>query len=229
MTQQLDTPAAVDVRGLAKVFGVMPALVGVDLVVPQATICGLAGGNGAGKTTLLRCVATLLRPTVGQVLVLGRDAQTEASRVRWLIDFLPAAGGAYPDLSGAENLRYSLSMRGIEHSREMILAAMRHAGLEEAADDLSSTYSTGMLRRLALARLALTRPPVLLLDEPYATLDEPGRELVDELLAEARAERRSALVATHDVSRLDGLADSVVRIDRGAMETRSATPAGAHA
>lgn len=208
---------AVCIRRLIKVFGVTPALVGVDLVVSRGTVCGLVGGNGAGKTTLLRCVAAAVRPTRGRLLVFGQDVRAEARQVRALIDFMPASGGAYPDMTAVENLRFALSMRGVRPAVGVVEDAVARAGLESAADELVRTYSTGMVRRLWLARLVLTRAPLLLLDEPYAALDDDGRALVDEIVKEARAGGRSVLLATHDRPRMEALGDVVVRLERGAM------------
>ena len=217
---------AVEAHGLVKVFGVTPALVGVDLLAPRGSVCGLVGGNGAGKTTLLRCVATALRPTLGHVAVLGVDAVRRPADVRPLVDLVATAGGAYLDMSGVENLRFALAMRGTDASDGDVARAFARAGLERAATNRARTYSSGMLRRLALARVLLTRPPVLLLDEPYAALDEAGRELVDAILIETRADGRTALVATHDRQRVAALADAVVRLERGAVvPTPSQQPA----
>ncbi|MBW3609029.1 MAG: ATP-binding cassette domain-containing protein [Actinobacteria bacterium] len=149
------SPPAVEANGLVEVFGVTPALVGVDLVAPRGTVCGLIGGNGAGKTTLLRCVATALRPTLGHVAVLGVDAGRRPADVRPLVDLVATAGGAYLDMSGVENLRFALAMRGTDASDGDVARALARAGLERAATDRARTYSTGMLRRLALARGAV--------------------------------------------------------------------------
>lgn len=219
--------AAVDVRGLVKVFGVTPALVGVDLLVPRGTVCGLLGGNGAGKTTLLRCVATALRPTQGTVSVLGHDSSRRPTDIRKLTDLVPTAGGAYPDMTARENVQFSLAMRGCRLRKERIDEALLRAGLQGVGDELVRTYSSGMVRRLALARVLLTRPPLLLLDEPYAALDEEGRELVDDVLADARRDGRSVLIATHDRVRIAARADAVVQLDRGALAGELRLSAGA--
>ena len=222
-------PAAVEVRGLVKVFGLNPALVGVDLFVPMGTVCALFGGNGAGKTTLLRCVATALRPTAGTVRVMGRDVCRHASHIRRLIDLVPVIGGAYPELSGRENLQFALAMRADRAGKAELARALEDTQLAAAADDPVRTYSTGMVRRLALARILLTRPAVLLLDEPYAALDDAGRDLVDAILVATRAEGRTALVATHDRERASLVADAAVQLEGGAIARSHATRASAAA
>lgn len=205
---------AVEARGLTKLFATTPALIRVDLTVPAAAVVALLGGNGAGKTTLLRVLATSLRPTSGKAHVFGADVTADGRAVRRLIDFLPASGGVYPELTGRENLRFCARMRGSE-TASTIDGVLACAGLARVADDPARTYSSGMLRRLGLARLMLTRPRLALLDEPYAGLDEEGRELLDGFLGELRARGGSALLATHEQDRALTVADGVCRLERG--------------
>lgn len=203
---------AIETRWLSKLFATTPALVRVDLSVPAGTICALVGGNGAGKTTLLRILAGSLRPSGGSARVFGHDL---ASPPRRLIDFLPATGGVYPDLSALENLRFAARMRGLTARDADIAEAVGRAGLAAVGAELVRTYSSGMLRRLSLARLLLTHPQLALLDEPYSGLDADGRDLVDELLEEARGAGRTVLVASHEQERLTAVADRLVRLERG--------------
>lgn len=205
----------VDAEGLVKLFGSTPALLRVGLAVPSGSVCALLGGNGAGKTTLLRILATALRPTAGDARVCGFDIRTEGRYVRAAVDYLPASGGFYPELSALENLRFATVMRSLALDEIDVEAGLARVGLGKVAHDPVRTFSSGMLRRLALARLVLTRPRLALVDEPYAGLDESGRDLVDAVLAEARGEGRAAVVATHEVPRVTALADQVCRLERG--------------
>lgn len=211
----LDGPLAVQARRLTKLFGTTPALLRVDLDVPTGSVCVLIGGNGAGKTTLLRLLATAARPTSGSARVHGLDVAADPGAVRPLVDFLPATGGLYLDLTALENLRFCTDMRSLHLGDAALLAALERAGLGAVAGERLRTFSTGMLRRVALARLGLTRPPVALLDEPYAGLDDDGRELLAEMLSELRADGRTAIVATHEQERAGALADTVYRLERG--------------
>lgn len=215
---------AVDTAGLVKLFGATPALVRVTLTVPAGTVCALTGANGAGKSTLLGVLATALRPTSGTAHVHGRDVVCEGDAVRGLVDLLPSAGSAYPELSGEENLRFALRLRGQHDRMSDIASALARVGLESVACDPTRTYSSGMLRRLGLARLVLSRPAVTLVDEPYGALDEEGRALVDELLGEIRASGRTALVATHERNRIERLADAVHGLERGTLVESTGGP-----
>ena len=210
-----DRPLAVDARRLVKLYGPVPALIEVDLALEAGAVCAVVGPNGAGKTTLLRILATATRPTSGTARVFGADAVADADRVRTLLDVLPADGSVYPELTARENLRFACRMRGLSADDVTLEEALEWAGLGEAVDMLARSFSTGMLRRLGLARLRLSRPALLLLDEPYAAIDEEGQMLVDELLLEARGEERAAVLATHDRERALGVADRLLELRRG--------------
>lgn len=198
-----------------KLYGSVPALIEVDLDVEPGAVCAIVGPNGAGKTTLLRILATATRPTSGTARVFGADVVADADYVRALLDLLPAAGGVYAELTARENLRFACRMRGLDADDVTLEGALEWAGLQEAGDTLARTFSTGMLRRLGLARLRLSRPALLLLDEPYGAIDEEGRALVDELLLEARREERAAVLATHDRERALAVADRLLELRRG--------------
>jgi heme exporter protein A len=219
--------AAVRLRGIVHGYGGPPVLAGLDLDVTAGRVVALHGPNGAGKTTLLRLLATRLRPSRGEALVLGRDVVREADRVRELVVLLPVYGGAYGALSGRENLGLAVALRGGDPARAAgraaIAEALDHVGLSGAADHLVRAYSSGMRKRLALARLVLANAPVWLLDEPYAALDEAGQTLVDGLIEGARDAGRTVLVASHDLPRSLATADAVVEIAAGRLRVIART------
>ncbi len=208
-------PPAVELRGLVHGYGGPPVLAGIDLDVAVGRVVALHGPNGAGKTTLLRLLATRLRPVRGHARVLGHDVVRQAHEVRTCVATLPVYGGAYGALSGRENLRLGVALRGGGEDPEAVDRALERVGLGAAADHLVRAYSSGMRKRLALARLSLADAPVWLLDEPYAALDEQGQELVDALIAAARDDGRTVLVASHDLPRSLATADAVVEIAGG--------------
>ena len=217
---------AVRTCALTRLFATTPALVRVNVSVGEGELCALVGGNGAGKTTLLRVLATALAPSAGKAFVHGREVRRQAHEVRCLTELLPSAGGLYADLTPRENLRFALTMRRLRAREAQIADSLERAGLARLADERVRVLSTGMQRRVGLARIMLTRRPLLLLDEPYAGLDEEGRGLVDAVLAEARAEGRTAIVATHERGRIAGIADVLHRLERGfVQETERLAPA----
>ena len=208
------TPA-IELRNLTFGYGGPPILAGLDLDVVPGRVVALHGPNGAGKTTLLRLLSTRLRPAGGTARVMGHDVIAAGHLARSCIATLPVYGGAYGALSGRENLALTVALRGM--GGERIDAALAQVGLGRAADALVRAYSSGMRKRLALARLLLADAAVWLLDEPYAALDEPGQAMVDALVADARGRGTTVVIASHDYARSLATADAVIEIAGGAL------------
>jgi heme exporter protein A len=203
---------AIELRGLRREYGERAALRDVGLRLQVGESLAVLGPNGAGKTTLLRVLATLLRPSGGEVRVLGARLPDEAWKVRGRIGFLSHQPLLYRDLSGRENLRFHARLHGIERRAieariSLLLAAV---DMERRADDRVAELSAGMRQRLALCRCVLHEPELLLLDEPDSHLDAPGRELARELIGPA--EGRTRVVVTHDPERFLPEADQVLRL-----------------
>ncbi|HZD18823.1 MAG TPA: ABC transporter ATP-binding protein [Actinomycetota bacterium] len=203
---------AISVRGLSRLFGWVPALASIDLEVPRGSVMLVWGPNGAGKSTLVRILATLLRPTYGEGRILGFDLLTDRPQIRRRVELLGHRTRLYDDLTPREHLAFVASLH---RSSASIAEAVELAGIGTVADRRIATFSQGMRQRVAVARAHLRRPELLLLDEPYAALDDDARRSVDGLLVAARGDGRTVVVATHDVERLSGLADVGVRLDRG--------------
>jgi heme exporter protein A len=175
----------------------------------------LLGHNGSGKTTLLRILATALRPTRGSGSIFGCDLVREASRIRGLIGVLGHSAGLYGDLTAAENLRFAMRMLGLAPDPAIIAGVLETVSLRREMDERVRGFSAGMHRRLALARLLLQRPQLVLLDEPYASFDAAGIELVNSYLTEHRARGGTAVVATHDLARGSGVLDRAIELQGG--------------
>jgi heme exporter protein A len=213
------TPA-VELRDVAQRLGHRWALRGITLRVESGEVLAIVGPNGSGKTTLLRVVGTSLIPTRGSGRVFGRDLAGEADAVRELTGMLGHATGVYDDLSAAENLGFAQRMYGEQPSVAAIDAALEAVGMREHASERVRGLSSGMRRRVALARLLLRRPRLLLLDEPYNTFDATGVAVVDTLIRETARGGGAALVVTHDLARSAGAAyDRVLSLDAGRVET----------
>jgi heme exporter protein A len=201
-------------EGIARRFGRKWALRGASLRAEAGTALALMGHNGSGKTTLLRVVATSLRPTRGTGTVLGHDLVHEAAAIREHVGVLYHAAGVYGDLSARENLEFSRRMWG-GTSKVGVDEALERVGLARVAHERAAGFSSGMTRRLALARLVMRPPRILLLDEPYASFDADGIELVNELVREAADRGGIVLIATHDPARSEGVVDGVVTLQEG--------------
>lgn len=215
----IPSPAATDAivtDGVTRRFGSRWVLRGASLTVAAGEIVGLLGANGSGKSTLLRILATLLRSHGGRALVGGRDTATAADEVRSTVGFLAHAPGLYDDLSARENLMFAAAMLGREpDGPEGVDAQLDRVGLSASATARVRGFSAGMQRRLALARLLLARPRVLLLDEPYSNLDTDGIALMNGVLREVAAGGGAALVVLHETAPAEGLLDRMVRIVDG--------------
>ncbi|HEY2715763.1 MAG TPA: ABC transporter ATP-binding protein [Solirubrobacterales bacterium] len=209
--------AAIAVSGLRRDYGDRPALDGVDFELAAGATMVVLGPNGAGKTTLLRILATLLRPSGGEVLVLGCALPKEAWKLRGRIGYLGHEPLLYRDLSGRENLRFHARLHGIAGERaetriEQLLVA---AGMDRRGDDRVADLSAGMRQRLAICRCVLHEPELLLLDEPDSNLDAEGREAARELIGPGAGHTR--VVVTHDPERFLPEADQVLRLGIGEL------------
>jgi ABC-type multidrug transport system ATPase subunit len=189
-------------RGLERRYGAKRVLRGLDLDVARGDFTVVTGANGSGKTTLLRLVAGLAAPTGGELTVDVDRAQ---------LGFLGHESLVYRELTAIENLVLYARLYRVPEARERTGMLLERFGLWDARNERASTYSRGMLQRLALCRTLLHEPSLLLLDEPYSGLDTEGAELLDRELAERRA-RATFLVATHDPERLASLATGALAL-----------------
>jgi heme exporter protein A len=190
-------PALV-VRGLWREFGEVPVLRDVAFALSRGGTLAVLGPNGAGKTTLLRMLATLLRPTAGEVSVLGCSLPREAWRARGRIGYLGHDPLLYRDLTGAENLRFQARLHSLPgDAAERAAELLDRVGMSRRANDLVRNLSAGMVQRLAVCRAVLHEPELLLLDEPRSHLDPEAAALVEPLLGPAP--ERTRVLVTHDV------------------------------
>jgi ABC-2 type transport system ATP-binding protein len=211
------TQPAILTEGLAKSYGSVHALRGVDIVVPQATVLGLLGPNGAGKTTAVRILATLLLPDAGRALVAGRDVVREPDAVRSQVGLTGQYAAVDENLTGRENLelvgRLLHMGRGAARARaDELLDAFE---LGDAGRRPARTYSGGMRRRLDLAASLVGRPTVLFLDEPTTGLDPRSRVSLWDVIAGLVADGTTILLTTQYLEEADRLADQIAVIDDG--------------
>jgi len=213
---------AVSLRGLTRRLGGELVLRGLDLDIAAGRVVVLRGSNGAGKTTLLKVLTTRLRPTTGGGAVFGNDLLRQADDVRASVGFLGVHGGNYPMLTARENLVLAAALAAASGGGPLAVAgdsavdeALTLVGLADASRKLVRTFSSGMKKRLGLARMVLGDPRLWLLDEPYAALDEDAKELVDRLVIEARLRGRTVLMASHESDRTELAPDAVLRLEGG--------------
>jgi len=189
-------------RAIEKRYGRKRVLTGVDVAVPVGGFALVTGPNGSGKTTLLRMVAGLAAPSRGDLVV---------GAVRSQVGYLAHEPLVYRELTALENLDLFGRLYRVPERRERIGMLLERFGLWDARSERVSAYSRGMTQRLALCRVLLHEPDLLVLDEPYSALDEDGAALLDREL-DALAGARTLVVATHDPERLARLATQRVAL-----------------
>jgi daunorubicin resistance ABC transporter ATP-binding subunit len=208
---------AIQAEGLAKRFGDVAALDGIDLQVERATVFGLLGPNGAGKTTAVRILSTILQPDAGRAEVLGRDVVREPEAVRRRIGLAGQYAAVDPNLTGRENLRMVgvLSQMPRNAIAPRANSLLERFSLTDAADRPLRTYSGGMRRRLDIAASLMPSPPVLFLDEPTTGLDLTSRNELWAMIRELVDEGTTVLLTTQYLEEADQLAGRVAVIDGG--------------
>jgi heme exporter protein A len=206
---------AISVAGLRRDYGERPALDGVGFELPVGASLVVLGPNGAGKTTLLRVLATLLRPSGGDVRVLGCALPSEAWKLRGKIGYLGHEPLLYRDLSGRENLSFQARLYGVDRAEAeaRIEGLLRAVRMERRADERVAELSAGMRQRLSICRCVLHEPELLLLDEPDSNLDVEGRELARALIGPGSG--RTRVLVTHDPERHVPDADQVLQLGIG--------------
>ncbi len=204
---------SIDVERVSRRYGRRWALADVSFHVPAATVMMVAGRNGAGKSTLFRVLSTAIRPDHGRATVGGVDVVRHREDVRKLTAILSHASYLYESLTARENLHIVADHLRIR--RDGVLGVLEQVNLASRADDVVSTFSAGMRKRLSFARILLQEPRVVLLDEPYGALDPPGFDLVDEVIGELKRRGTTILMATHQVERSLTLADAALVLEQG--------------
>ena len=208
----------VQVKKLTKRYGTERALGGVSLELTAGKLTALLGHNGAGKTTLLGIVSTLVRPTDGAVTYRAKGAEVLGEDVRREIGMLAHASLCYGELTAHENLELVAGLYSVDGDRATLTAVLDRVGLDaKARDRVARTYSRGMLQRLALARALLTRPSLLLLDEPFTGLDRDGALALGEQLGALRDAGAIVVIVTHDLEAIAGKTDHVAILRRGQL------------
>jgi ABC-2 type transport system ATP-binding protein len=208
---------AIEVHGLAKRFGEVVALGGLDLTVTAGTVFGLLGPNGAGKTTLVRILATLVEPSSGRATVLGHDVVREPLAVQRRIGLAGQFAAVDEELTGRENVEMIARLYRLAkgEARRRTADVLERFDLVDASDRRVSTYSGGMRRRLDLAAGLIGRPPVLLLDEPTTGLDPRARQELWRIVDELRRDGTTVLLTTQYLEEADRLAQRIAVVDRG--------------
>jgi heme exporter protein A len=209
--------AAIEAEGIEFSFGALRVLRGVTLLVESGSMVSVLGPNGAGKTTLLKILAGLLQPQKGQVCIGGVNPRGDPAGYRKLIGVISHQPYVYPQLTGRENLEFYGRLFGVDDVRAKARRTLEEMGLGAAMDRETSTYSRGMLQRLAVGRALLHGPRVLLLDEPFTGLDHEARSRLEILLGGLGEGGRTVVMTTHDIEGGLGLSGRLVVLSGGGI------------
>ncbi|HLJ18087.1 MAG TPA: heme ABC exporter ATP-binding protein CcmA [Bryobacteraceae bacterium] len=204
---------AIEIEGVWKYYGDFPALREVSFSVAAGACLALLGRNGAGKTTLLRILAGLSKPGRGRVAIHGRDVRDSETRAR--IGVLGHGIAVYDELSALENLTLFAQLYDVANPRQAAHEWLERTGLERVGNARVREFSRGMRQRLALARAFLHEPSVLLLDEPFTSLDDRAIAVLQSVLLQARDQGRTIVMSTHQLREALALATDVAMIQRG--------------
>lgn len=204
------------IQGLVKLYKRHRAVDGLDLEVNQGEIVGLLGPNGAGKTTVLRCVAGILRPTDGRILINGYDVVTDQARAKAGLAFVPEVPSLYELLTVEEHLRFvAMCFDTLSVYDEVADGLLAKYSLDEKRHELVATLSKGQRQKLSVACALVHKANVFLFDEPMIGIDPSGVHEFKQELARLRDAGASILISTHLLDTAEKLCDRVAIVARG--------------
>jgi ABC-2 type transport system ATP-binding protein len=214
------------VRGLTKRYGELEAVRGIDFEVGAGEIFALIGPNGAGKTTTLRMVATILKPTGGEIRLGNIDAVKEPAHMRQQVSYLPEEAGAYKNLKAIDYLKFvaDIFFDDRERAAQAVEMGKQVSGLGDRLHDKLGSYSKGMTRKLLLARTVMSQPTLAILDEPTSGLDVINALELRERIKQMAADGMSVLLSSHNMLEIEFLSHRVAMIAGGRIHA-TGTPA----
>jgi len=203
------------VAGLTKRYGEFTAVDDLTLDTAPGEILGLVGPNGAGKTTTLRCIAGLLRPTAGQITVMGHETGTHPTEAKRALAFIPDTPHPFDMLTVLEHLRFTALAYEIPDAELRIPELLEELELTEKRDELASTLSRGMRQKLSIASAFLRDPSVILFDEPLTGLDPKAIRLMRVSIRRRADAGATVLISSHLLDLVQRLCDRVLVLHRG--------------
>ncbi len=210
MTEQV----AIHTEGLTKHYGDFPALVDLNLDVQVGEIFGFLGPNGAGKTTMIRTILDEIRPTSGKASLLGMDSHAQSVEIRNHIGYVPGDLAMYPNLTGRDTITYFANLRGgVDWDFVESLADRLDADLSKKVGDLSS----GNRQKVGLIQAFMSKPGLLIMDEPSSGLDPLVQREFQAMMREVAADGRTVFLSSHTLSEVQRVADRVGIIRHGKL------------
>jgi ABC-2 type transport system ATP-binding protein len=207
----------IDVIELTKKYRGRTALDHVNLQIRSGEVFGLMGPNGAGKSTFIALLASLLKPTSGDILLNGSSIMKDARQIRSIMGYVPQDLALYPMLSAEENLAFWAGIYRIPRisKKKAVTQALLDVQLHDRAKDKVSSYSGGMKRRLNIAASLMHNPQLLVMDEPTAGVDVFSRKCIAEMIVRYRETGRTVVLTSHYVDELESVCDRMAVIQNG--------------
>ncbi len=197
---------------VTKTFGTHTAVDDVSLEVPTGTIYGFIGPNGSGKTTTLRMIMRILHPDRGRVVVLGEESLGAAND---RVGYLPEERGLYKQMKVRDVLAFYASLKGVKDNRALIADWLERMGLAAWADKKVQALSKGMSQKVQFIAAVVTRPELVLLDEPFSGLDPVNMDVIRDAILELRRDGATVIFSTHDMATAEKMCDFVFMIYQG--------------
>jgi heme exporter protein A len=205
----------IETKQLIKRVGDKVILRGVNLSIKQGQTVAILGPNGAGKSTILKVIATLLKPSSGEVLINNMEIKKHALEVKSLIGYLPHASLLYDHFTPLENLVLFGKLYGIKDVEKRAKELIEKVGLSFFLHEPVKSFSRGMIQRVAIARAIIHDPRILLLDEPHTGLDQQAIAILNKVILEMKAQGTTTVMVTHDFKQAAEICDRIIIIKNG--------------
>lgn len=200
---------------LIKRVGDKVILRGVNLSIKQGQTVAILGPNGAGKSTILKVIATLIKPTSGEVLINNKEIKKHALEVKSLIGYLPHASLLYDHFTPLENLVLFGKLYGVKDVEKRAKELIEKVGLSFFLHEPVKSFSRGMIQRVAIARAIIHDPSILLLDEPHTGLDQQAIVILNKVILEMKAQGTTTVMVTHDFKQAAEICDRIIIVKNG--------------
>jgi ABC-2 type transport system ATP-binding protein len=206
------TEHAVILRNVTKTFGAHTAVDGLNLSVPAGSSYGFIGPNGSGKTTTLRMIMRILHPDRGEIEVLGQQSRTAATDQ---VGYLPEERGLYKQMKVRDVLSFYAELKGMRNAKAAINSWLARLGLAAWADKQVQALSKGMSQKVQFIAAVVTRPELVLLDEPFSGLDPVNMDVLRDAILSLRREGTTVIFSTHDMAVAEKMCDAIFMIYKG--------------
>lgn len=204
-----------EIKNISKVISRRPILNSVSLTLDDGEILAILGPNGAGKSTLCKCVAGLLKTTSGEIFVDGKEMKSGSISLKKKLGFLGHESFLYSNMTPIENLMFYGKLYKVKDLENRVERLLKETGLYLFKDTPVGSFSRGMVQRLAIARVLLPEPDILLLDEPHSGLDQSSVRLLNQFIMERKKSGKSVLFISHDLNVVYELADRAAVLKHG--------------